>query len=246
MKFEPFGKAEIPFSDTWSKVAISLSGGADSALLASFICDLVMSKAPSIEVHVISHIRMWKTRPWQQYDSRRVFDWFVQRYPSIKFIRHTNLVAPDIEYGNNGASIVDEYGKTVSGDNAQIRSYAEFVCFHNGIDAYFNAVTKNPENVDFSGLHTRDIIKNTDNQHLEFMIHMDKVVSHPFRFIDKSWVISQYIERDLLDLLNITRSCEGEFQNIDYRNYIPGQYVPVCNNCFWCKERNWALKENGF
>jgi 7-cyano-7-deazaguanine synthase in queuosine biosynthesis len=70
---------------------------------------------------------------------------------------------------------------------------------------------------------------------------MDKVVSHPFRFIEKDWVIRQYKKLQLDSLLNLTRSCEGEFPNIDYTNYELGQKVPVCGECFWCKEREWAI-----
>ena len=45
------------------------------------------------------------------------------------------------------------------------------------------------------------------------------------------------------DLFNITRSCEGEFNGINYKTYTPGQFVPLCNECFWCKERAWAIEQ---
>ena len=75
------------------------------------------------------------------------------------------------------------------------------------------------------------------------MIHMGKYAIHPFMFVDKSWVVKQYKRKDLMDLFKITRSCEGEFDNINYKTYTKGQYVPVCNTCFWCLERNWAIEQ---
>jgi len=232
----------IPFDKRWNKIAISVSGGADSAYLAYLISAFVYHyERTDVEIHVISHTRMWKTRPWQSYDSKQVFDWLVNRFPDIKFIRHINFIAPDLEWGNKGRILTDEYGKEVSGDNIQQRSYAEYICYHHNIDAYYNAVTRNPKNVDFKGLSPRDVDPTEDNQHLVLMQHMDVWAIHPFRFTEKSWVIKQYREMGLMDLFELTRSCEGEFEGIDYKTYKPGQYVPVCGECFWCKEREWAL-----
>lgn len=241
MIFHSIDNVNIPLESKWSNIAISLSGGADSALLAYLICDIVNYP---ITVHCISHTRMWKTRPWQMYDSLNVYNWLQNRFPNIKFVRHTNFIAPDLEYGNIGPVISDEYGKMVSGDNIQIRAFSEFVCYTNNVDAYYNAVTRNPRNVSFKGMIERDIDRNENNKHLEIMEHMGVTVMHPFRFIEKSWVIKQYKRLHLMELLNITRSCEGEFEGLDYKSYEPGQYVPLCNECFWCKEREWAIEQN--
>jgi hypothetical protein len=73
---------------------------------------------------------------------------------------------------------------------------------------------------------------------------MNRWAIHPFRFTEKSWVIKQYKDLEIEELLNITRSCEGEFENLTYETYTPGQYVPTCGKCFWCKEREWAIEYN--
>ena len=90
----------------------------------------------------------------------------------------------------------------------------------------------------------RDIDPNEYNKHLSAMIHMGRHVFHPFRFIDKTWIIKQYYRLNLIALLSITRSCEGEFENINYTNYIHRQFVPTCGKCFWCKEREWAIEHS--
>lgn len=234
-------QVNIPFDPEWKNVAISVSGGADSALLAYMVCEL--AKEHDVTVHIINHIRMWKTRPWQQHDADRVYNWLFQRFYHTTFKRHINFIAPDIEYGNIGPNLTDEYGKKVSGDNIQQRAYAEFICHKYNVDAYYNGVTRNPRLAQFNGMRERDIDCNEDNKHLEYMIHMGRVASHPFRFVDKSWIISQYKKLDIIDLLGVTRSCEGEFSGTDYKTYEYGQYVPVCQECFWCKERAWAIEK---
>lgn len=231
----------IPYNNKWKNIAISVSGGADSALLAYLVCSL--AKDQDVTIHIINHVRCWKTKPWQQDDADRVYNWLFQRFYHTKFKQHTNFIAPELEYGNIGPNLTDEYGKKVSGDNIQQRAYGEFVCDKYNIDTYYNAVTRNPRLAAFNGMRERDIEPTDDNKHLERMTHMGVEVLHPFRFIDKSEVVKKYKELELMELFELTRSCEGEFEGIDYTTYKSGQHVPTCGNCFWCKEREWALNE---
>ena len=234
---------DIPFDTEWKKIAISVSGGADSALLASLLCDMIKYEGnPTGEVHIIQHVRNWKTKPWQQYDAIRVLDWILNSYPDITFQRHNNFIPPEMEYADKGPTMVDEYGKQVSGDNIELRSFAEFICQSYDIPVYYNAVTRNPKGVDFNGMPSRDIDEDENNKHLKIMEHMGRLAIHPFRFVDKSWVLKQYQEQNRTELFNITRSCEGEVEGLDYTTYKPNQQVPVCGKCFWCKEREWALE----
>jgi len=232
---------KIPFSDSWRSVAIALSGGADSALLAYMICDKIPSNRADFTLHVINNVRCWKTKPWQQTDVKNVIRWLEARFPNITFKVHRNFIPPELEH--SGPTLTDEYGKQVSGDTLELRAFAEYVCFTEDVDAYYNGVTRNPKDVGFKGLPARDIDPTMDNSHLELMEHMGRLVSHPFRFADKRQIMLQYKRLGLEDLLNRTRSCEGVF-DITYETYTPGQYVPVCGKCFWCLEREWAINEN--
>ena len=237
---------EIPIEAQWTNIALSLSGGADSTLLAYLVCDLLVKNNLNATVHVINHVRMWKTRPWQSDIFQTVFDWLTHHFSSITFKLHTNFLAPDIEYGNIGPTIIDEYGKKVSGDNIQIRAFAEYICYNNNVEVHYNGTTRNPKDQNFGGLASRDIDSTVDNDYLRLMIHMNKLVSHPFRFVDKSWIVKQYKRLELMELFDLTRSCEGNFEGTDYLTYRPTQEVPTCGECFWCKERAWALTQNGF
>lgn len=237
-----FDNVIIPFDTEWKNIAISVSGGADSALLAYLVCNL--AREQNATIHIIQHIRNWKTKPWQEYDADYVYRWLFQEFYHTNFKRHINFIAPELEYSEMGPSLTDEYGKQVSGDNIQQRAYAEYICNKYNIEAYYNAVTRNPKDVDFRGMKERDIDPTPNNQHLYMMEHMNCWALHPFRFVEKDWVVKQYKEHNIMDLFEKTRSCEGTFEGIDYTNYVNGQKVPICGECFWCKEREWAIEQS--
>ena len=88
----------------------------------------------------------------------------------------------------------------------------------------------------------RDIIVEDPNELVKD--HKGVAVCHPFLYTEKDEIIAQYVSHNILDLLNITRSCEGDFADIDYTTYTPNQIVPECGECFWCQERNWAKEKN--
>lgn len=240
MNFLSYNNIKIPFDPGWKKIAIAVSGGADSALLAYLICSNIVDQ----ELHIINHIRCWKTKPWQKYDALSVYNWLSKKFPKIQFFRHVNFIPPEMEWGSVGPIWEDEYGKKVSGDNIESRAFSEYICHSYDIDIYFNAVTRNPRNTNFTGMPTRNIEKTNDNHHLEIMEHLGRLAAHPFRFVEKNEIIRLYKQLKLDELLNLTRSCEGTFCELDYTNYKPEQYVPMCGECFWCKEREWALEQN--
>ncbi len=229
----------IHFNADWKNIGISLSGGADSALLAYLVC----SQIKDTKVHILSHVRMWKTRPWQRYDSIRVFEWLQKRFPNIEFVRHENFIPPYLEYGDKGAYIEDEYGQIRSGDQIIVRAHAEWIAVTHNLNAWYAGKTKNPSDPTITkGMPDRDIEVEDPNELVKD--HQGVAVCHPFLYTEKDEIIAQYVSNNILDLLNITRSCEGDFADIDYTTYTPNQIVPECGECFWCQERNWAKEKN--
>lgn len=217
---------------SWKKIGISVSGGADSSLLAYLICSQTEA-----EIHFTNQIRMWRTRPWQEYVADQVIEWFKGKFKN-KFFVHRNLIPPELEWGNIGPTLIDEYGKLKSGNQIILRSHNEYIAHKYSLDALYGGVNLNPD-VKFDGA-----LKDRDEGNISpYFIHNGIHICHPFVHTRKDWIIEQYFKHHIEDLLEITRSCEGEFEDITYTNYTPGQYVPVCGKCFWCKEREWALEK---
>jgi len=215
----------------WERIGVSLSGGADSALLAYLIC--IESNA---DIHFTTQIRLWKTRPWAEHIAENVVGWFRDRFNN-KFYHHKNLVPPELEEPTEYL-IKDEYGKMKPGNRIILRSHNEYIAHKFKLNALYGGVNLNPD-IEFEGR-----VKERDTGHiLPHFIHDGVDICHPFVYTRKDWIIEQYYKHNILDLLNITRSCEGEFEDITYKTYTPGQYVPTCGKCFWCKERGWAIEK---
>lgn len=221
---------KLYLNEEWSKIGISLSGGADSALLAYLIL-----KETDAEIYFTTQIRMWKTRPWQRYIAQDVVQWFRDQFTNR--INHIEgFIPPEMEEPNT-TEITDEYGKLKPGNRIILRAHNEWIIHTYKLDAWYAGVTKNPEDVP-GGLPERD--EGVLPLHMK---HMGIDICHPFVYTKKDWIIQQYYDHKILDLLSITRSCEGEFDNLDYTTYIPRQEVPECGDCFWCKEREWAIEK---
>jgi len=231
IKCVKYDHVSIPIDNNWKNIGISLSGGADSAMLAYLIC-----LNTSANIHISTHIRCWKTRPWQSYVSEEVYNWLVNRFQNLTFKRHINFIPPELEWGNIGPNIIDEYKKLKSGNQIILRSFNEYLIHKESLDAWFGGITLNPD------IKFNNALKDRDKGHIDpIMMHMDILIGHPFVYTKKDWIIKQYKNNNILDLLNLTRSCEGEFEGLDYKTYKPGQSVPVCGKCFWCQERDWAI-----
>lgn len=223
---------ELYLNQSWKKIGISISGGADSALLSFLICSNT-----DAEIHFTNQIRLWKTHPWQEYVADQVIDWFRNRFKN-KFFVHRNLIPPELEWADRGPSIIDEYGKLKSGNQIILRSHNEYIAYKYDLNALYGGVNKNPE-IEFKGA-----LEDRNLGHIPpHFIHNGVNICHPFVHTRKDWIIQQYYDHNILDLLDLTRSCEGEFEGLDYTTYISGQYVPTCGECFWCKEREWALEQ---
>jgi hypothetical protein len=224
---------ELYLKHNWERIGISISGGADSALLAYLICSNT-----NADIHFTNQIRLWKTRPWQEHVADNVIDWFKSHFKN-NFYLHRNLIPSELEWSDKGPTIVDEYGKLKSGNQIILRSHNEYIAHQYKLNALYGGINKNPDIKIEGSLADRDV-----GHILPHFIHNGIDICHPFVYTKKDWIIKQYYEHDIKDLLNLTRSCEGEFKDIDYTTYTPGQYVPVCGKCFWCKEREWAIEQN--
>lgn len=232
---------KIPFDFSYKNIAVAVSGGADSALLCYILCNIISENNLKTNVHVISNIRNWKNKPWQEYNGIEVYNYLTSKFPNITFYRHVNFVPPEFEWGNVGPNLKDEYGKITAGDIIELRAFSEYVIFKNKIEGWYIAVNKNPNDLKDQGeLQERSIDKIDFKQLINQKEHV--ILFKPFLYLEKNIIIKLYKDLGIDDLLSITRSCEGEIPGLNYKNYISGQDVPLCGTCFWCKERQWGIE----
>lgn len=231
----------FPFDKSNTNIGVAVSGGADSAILLYTICYLIESYKLESKVHIINCIRNWKSKPWQSYNAKMVIEYIQNKFTNIQFQIHKNFVPPEFEWADKGAIIVDEYGKYQSGDIIELRAFSEYIAHNYNLTSWYVGVTKNPKDIsDEGGMLNRSF----DNLELDkIILQRDNVlVCKPFAFLEKDTIISLYNYFDAKDLLQLTRSCEGEIQGISYKNYNEGDNIPLCGECYWCRERQWGIE----
>jgi len=235
----------IPFNPEWKNILIMLSGGADSACLTYILCKHIEENNLSTKVHIISAIRVWKSRPWAAPISKDVFDWLKNKFPNIIQERHSYFVPPYFEHGNLGNAFDGSPGETII-----LNEYIDYLCNNYGYEALFNATTLNPPNYKDLRMENRDA--NHEGTNLLFHPRDKWWKLMPLKKTAKDWIIKQYKDNDLKDLFNTTRSCEGDAYlttnmiGMDWRWYKENKDIHECGSCFWCREREWAKNENEF
>ena len=126
-----------------------------------------------------------------------------------------------------------------SGNQIILRSHNEYIAHKYKLDALYGGINKNPD------IEIKGSLADRDDGHIPpHFIHNGIDICHPFVYTKKDWIVKQYFENNIEDLLDLTRSCEGEFKGINYNTYTPGQHIPICGECFWCKEREWAIEQS--
>ena len=235
----------IPFDSKWQRVGVNLSGGADSALLTYLLCSLIQRYSLNTKVDVITYQRCWETRPWQGYISMQVFNKLKDLFPYIIENRYTTYIPPELEHGVIGP-VID--GR--SGDQIIVGSFNKFAAWEYNLNAVYNATSKNPDDLREDRMTNRD--KDAEDGDItDLWFYSRKVKAtfvHPFRFVKKDWIVSQYHIHNILDLYNTTRSCEGDINHHDvvkeacghFKDYNAGMPIPECGQCWWCEERTWA------
>ena len=115
-------------------------------------------------------------------------------------------------------------------------SIKEFIENHQSIfediDILFTGHTENPplDEVPPSTESNRD--PGVDKEILE---HMGNFIAiHPYFNINKKGIVQKYKDYGVYETLwPLTWSCEGSEEHTKY-------YTVPCNECWWCKEREWS------
>ena len=244
---------KFPLHPEWRRIGVNLSGGADSAVGTSILCEIIRREQLPIKLFVITTVRCWNTRPWQGPISIEVYNKLKDKYPEIICSRHEGFVAPMLEEGVSGPNLVN--GR--SGDQETINSYSSYLRYTLKLDAVYNFTTNNPPNDDFYHPHS-PIKRNWTKEKVDDYINKVGLVPQaddisaiqPFRLVSKDFIVWLYNTNGWRDLFEYTRSCEGDlhFYNMLLTDYDPADPYSVeeCGQCYWCAERNWAKAKNNY
>lgn len=238
---------DIPFNPEWTNIGINLSGGADSSCLLMLLCKTIVATGSKCRVHVVQHHRCWNIRPWQGPVALAVFNKFQELFPSIEFVRHKNFIPVGLEWGVLGPITKDRHGRDRSGDQIIVDEYNNYIIHIENLNAMYNGTSRNPD-VDLPYKMMNRELTPEEGKLGDIMFKRGKgIVMLPFKFVRKNWIVAEYYRQGMEDLYNTTRSCEGNVGHETSKDicptlddYKPGMYIPICNECFWCLERNWA------
>ena len=239
LEFAEVDGVSIPISPSWQKICVNLSGGADSALLMSLLCAIIQERGYNTKVDAITLIRCWSNRPWQPFISKEVFNKIKSMYPDIVREQHDCFFAPELEHASIGYITSDG----VTSSSLTTKSFNDYHCFYNkDVGAVFHGRTKN--SLELQDHPWRMTSRDDPNitEALETLEFSQVPVIRPLLMIEKDWVIDQYKKNGWLDLLKVTRSCEGNIEKF-YKGwrFKADSPPPECGECYWCAERKWAI-----
>jgi len=221
---DSFGQtAEIKIPKNIKRLGISMSGGADSAIL----CYLVAKHLADINSDIIIHPFScnWEVRPWSQDKVEGIVN-FIKSTTNYKHIGQIYK----FDIGNEDISKGDDHKARIFGN------YTRFMLVNKMIDHFFSGKTANPAFEVMEKFVDQVRQKDRDNP-TEKNIYKHHTETIPFAMVDKRFVIDMYKRHNLLNtLLPLTRSCEGSED-------LTNNFRTTCGLCWWCNEREWALKE---
>ena len=217
------------------KLSVSLSGGADSAILFYHACDVLSDKTFLV---------------WSGYDTRRpdsilyameVYQFVKNSYPNVDILPHHTF-----KYTTETSKFQTSEKWDSKKDPKSVAHHDEEVKLWNKhkFDLTLNGMTCNPPEeaikkfkMDVDTGHGVIEPRRSVRDRPKWLLDGFRPLYSPFVQEDKSYVKMMYEKYGVLDtLFPLTASCIGFPDETDN-----GQ--KPCRNCVWCKERLWAFGE---
>jgi len=215
MKFDN-GKDIINFSipENYKKIGIKLSGGADSALVAFMLTEIVKNERPDLVIHPISCNA--STKPYQSIFAKKVVK-VIEENTGIKFAKHfigtarTDDFLPVETYANDQTKFVNSLKEAGL------------------IDSTISGITQNPPLEVHEKFGVDGPIDNRTTEKTYVRKSLNSWV--PLINTDKKGVAGFYKKYNLDWLFFETRSCEQHTTN----------FTNHCGECWFCQERKWGF-----
>ena len=253
----PYGNVHIPVYAP--KISILCSGGFDSALLLYMVAKTCQEFNPTATIMPLTVVRA--TDDTDDEHRRRVdnlpivdniINWVRGHFPDIDIQDKQYKLA--YKYWENKNISYLEAQKNLIKESIDISLLDDLQEPYKHIQLNFNGVTKNPPvPMDFTAdMHQfRELHRDTNCKKHQPMSDGSASTIHKvgwkypdlvefieaFRNADKRVTITLAKQLGIFwDLNNMKRSCEGNHLDTNY-------WTTTCGKCWWCQERDWAIKE---
>lgn len=256
----------IPFDKSYKKIVLNLSGGADSSLLLYIMCKIIEHTGADTKIYPATMIRFWQEKPWLEQSARNVYDYCKERFPDIIEEHQWGILPHWAE--TTKVNVVDDYWVNILFKDVKdmanldvlfIKDFDDYIVKKIDADAVYAGATTNPDidiDDEFNLPEFREPAPLSPDELIKVKrLYEDLWTDHkpkyqfkehwgidPFALITKEWVMAQYDNFGIQDLLELTRSCEGDYNGV-LKKYINDDYEtpPECGECFFCKERQWGI-----
>lgn len=234
----------IHFDSSFKDIGISLSGGADSSLLFYILCDLAEKTNSKVKIHATTMVRFFDTKPWLEKPARDVYAWMKERFPNVVGEHDWGFIPPDLEVVKMkklGLRHLNSMYATdlMFCDVLCTITYQQYLINRKKWSFIYSGTTMNPpENFENAPqFRTKEVLEQHGIDHV-----VNATVINPFALVQKDWVMAQYENFQLNDLLDLTRSCEADTKVLgEMWMHIEDEQPPACGMCFFCKERQWGI-----
>ena len=208
--------------DKFKRVAVSLSGGADSTLLFWLLMTMVEQVMPDIEITPLTGVMPYKGM-FKQFTSQATIDKLRLDFPNA-----ATLMKPrQIIYNKTQDELADWHEKILDEDEFDVILYGLTRNPPIEIMEEHDLMTDRIERRDFE-TGSKETWKRLGGTGLN--------IYEPFANIDKRWIGQCYRDFELMKYYMNTFSCEQLRETPDLTHS-----EEPCTRCWWCREKKMAF-----
>lgn len=215
---------EIELNPNWKKIAINMSGGADSSMLAYLIAKQIKENDLALIIQPITWERFYPSNSPKNWNLR----YAANAIEKIKELLEFNPFEKQYIYKPVKKHKLEDWDEIIE----DMKDIESIIFNHLNCDWFFYGTTCNPpleemKKIGFDIGRQEERDQNADKSGFK--------QTNPFCDINKKDLRDLYIKHDVLkSLFPITRSCEGSAEWTD-------DFTKDCGGCWWCYERWWAF-----
>ena len=213
----------IPYSETWERILVQVSGGLDSALMLYLISKTLNELGSKTKIIPTSFEVPTKAKNLGS--ARAVIKKIKELLGAQNFLDSVEVHIP-IEHC------------TLENKDRFFRETLVKLKKEKNLSFEFNGNTKNPPE------DVRKYFRDNDDRQFyrdnRTTIYNSARSASPHAFVTKKGIVQLYRKHGILEELSpLTLSCDMDIQEIEERN------LPIpCGECWWCRERRWGFESN--